>query len=205
MNEGMDLVSSRSGNSSASSDQTQEDLWVASSREGDTLAFNRLVLKWEMTVYNMALRMLRDQEEALEATQEIFLLAFKNIRRFRQNCKFSTWLYRITLNHCISRAKQRPRGAYLSLDDESVSDSAGGQLQIPQTQVGELIRKERKNRVLEALLYLPPEQRAVVELKFFQEMTFEDIAAVLETPMSTIKSRLYAGLELLKIRLGHKV
>ena len=69
-------------------DQIQEIAWVAASRGGDTLAFNRLVLKWERPIYNLALRMLQDPEEAAESTQEVFLSAFKNIGRFRQEYQF---------------------------------------------------------------------------------------------------------------------
>src|SRR5512146_866188 len=102
----------QTGRSSATSDQAQEISWISASRRGDTRSFNRLVLKWEKTIYNMALRMLQDREEAAEATQEVFLLAFKSIRRFRGDSKFSTWIYRIVLNHCITRLKQRPPGMH---------------------------------------------------------------------------------------------
>ncbi len=200
----MSSVFEKPGRSSLSSDQAQDNLWIASSKKGDTLAFNRLVLKWEATVYNVALRMLQDRDEAAEATQEVFLLAFKNIQGFRQDSKFSTWLYRITLNHCVSRLKQRPPGTHISLDDENAARSVLWEMQIPHGQVGELIRSEQRNKLLSALSHLPPDQRVIVELKFFQEMTFEDIAAVLEIPLSTIKSRLYAGLETLKIRMSNK-
>jgi len=160
------------------------------------------VLKWEKTVYNVALRMLRDREEAAEATQEAFLMAFRSIRRFRRDSKFSTWIYRIVLNHCLTRVKQRPPGTYLSLEDASAVESPAPQLRIAETQVSELMQMEQRSRVWAALLRLPVDQQAVIELKFFQEMTFEEIAAVLEVPLSTIKSRLYSGLEMLKIRLG---
>ena len=180
----------------------QEIAWISASQRGDTLAFNRLVLKWEKTVYNAALRMLQDREEAAEATQEAFLLAFKSIRRFRRDSKFSTWLYRIVLNYCLTRLKQRPPGMHFSLEDESEAGSTAPQLQVADTQIGEIIRREQRKRVLAALLNLPPDQQAVIELKFFQELTFEEIAAILEAPLSTIKSRLYSGLETLKIRLG---
>ncbi len=183
-------------------DQDQENSWIAASLRGDTRAFNRLVLKWEKTVYNVALRMLRDREEAAEATQEVFLLAFRSIRRFRRDSKFSTWIYRITLNHCLTRVKQRPPGTHLSIEDVSAGDSPAPQLRIAETQVGKLMQMEKRNRVWAALLHLPVDQQAVIELKFFQELTFEEIAAVLEVPLSTIKSRLYSGLEMLKIRLG---
>jgi RNA polymerase sigma-70 factor, ECF subfamily len=181
--------------------QSNESSWVSASQKGDTSAFNRLVLKWEKNIFNLACRMLYDHEEAAEATQEVFLLAFRNIRRFRRDSKFSTWLYRIALNHCISRLKQRPSGAHIYLDDP-IAGPHLEQLRVAGTQPGELIRSERKRCVQEAIHMLPLDQRAVVELKFFQDLTFEQMAEVLETPLSTIKSRFYAALEILKVRLS---
>ncbi len=183
-------------------DQVQESAWVAASQRGDTLAFNRLVLKWEQTIYNVALRMLQNRDEATEAAQEVFLLAYRNIRRFRQDARFSTWLYRIAINHCVSRARRRPPGLHISLDSDDSATAPARQLQTADTQEADLLRAEDRLRVHTALAFLPPEQRAVIELKFFQELTFEDIAAVLQVPLSTIKSRLYAGMELLKVRLS---
>ncbi len=184
-------------------DPAQEISWISASQRGDTLAFNHLVLKWEKTVYNMALRMLKHREEAADATQEAFLLAFKNIRRFRSDSKFSTWIFRIVLNHCVTRIRQRPPGIHLSLNDANAAENPIKQLRATETQVGELARLEQKHKLLAAISQLDPDQQAVIELKFFQEMTFEEIAAILDAPLSTIKSRLYAGLELLKIRLGN--
>ncbi len=204
MGEYMSSAISRTGDSSVASEQAQENSWVSASRRGDALAFNRLVLKWERPIYNVALRMLQDREEAADAAQEIFLLAFKGIRRFRQDSKFSTWLYRITLNHCITRAKQRPSGIHLSLDDENSRENPIEQLVSAGSQAGDLMRSEQQRRVHNALSHLQADQQAVIELKFFQEMTFEEIAEVLDAPLSTIKSRLYSGLEMLKIRLGDK-
>jgi RNA polymerase sigma-70 factor (ECF subfamily) len=183
-----------------SPDQVQETAWVAASQSGDTVAFNRLVLKWEKSIYNLALRMLQEPEEAAEAAQEIFLSAFTNIRRFRRDSRFSTWLYRIAVNHCISRLRRRPPGLHYSLDENRPDSRAS--LPTRESHERELLREESRNRVRQALEYLSPEQKAVVELKFFQELTFEEIAAVVQLPLSTIKSRLYSGLETLKIRLG---
>jgi RNA polymerase sigma-70 factor (ECF subfamily) len=204
MDPGLNSVWGRNGSVSASPEQVQEAAWVASSQLGDTLAFNRLVLKWERTIYNVSLRMLQDHDEAEEATQEVFLSAFRNIRRFRQDARFSTWLYRIAMNHCISRARRRPPGTFVPLHEQAEEAVPAPQLRVGETQEGELLGKESRRRVRTALAFLPPEQRAVVELKFFQERTFEDIAAILETPLSTVKSRLYAALDSLKTRLGRK-
>jgi RNA polymerase sigma-70 factor (ECF subfamily) len=180
--------------------KTQEELWVEASRKGDAQAFNRLVLKWEKKVYNIALRMLQDREEAAEATQGIFLRAYRDIKRFRHDSRFSTWLHRIAINHCISSLRRRPPGIHQSLDDTGSAPSAV-QLQVSEPQIDTIIRSEQQGRIYTALSHLAPEQRAAIELKFFQGMTFEDIAAVLGTPLSTIKSRIYAGLEILKVRL----
>lgn len=199
MNEYATPAMVRTGKTSVASDQ--EASWISACQHGDAMAFNRLVLKWEKTVYNIALRLLVDREEASEATQEVFLLTFKNIRRFRRDSKFSTWLYRIALNHCLTRLKQRPPGTYLSLEDQMDTANPAPQLRVPETQVSELVRREERQMVLKALSHLPPEQKAVIELKFFQELKFEEIAAILEIPLSTIKSRLYTGMETLKIRL----
>jgi RNA polymerase sigma-70 factor (ECF subfamily) len=203
MNQELNSVWGQGGSALPSSlDHAQEKAWIAESQRGDTMAFNRLVLKWERAIYNVAMRMLQDRDDAAEAAQEVFLLAYRNIRRFRQDAKFSTWLYRIAINHCISRARRRPQGTHVTLDGGSPGTPPPMQLRVMENQEGELLQEENRNRVLSALAFLPPEQRAVVELKFFQELTFEDIAAVLQVPLSTIKSRLYSGLEMMKVRLG---
>jgi RNA polymerase sigma-70 factor (ECF subfamily) len=202
MSKYMSSAISRATRSSITSDHSQEAVWIADSQRGNAQAFNRLVLKWEKLVYNLALRMLKDREEAAEATQEIFLQAFKGIRRFRQDSRFSTWIYRIALNYCSNFMKQRPPGIHLSLDDDSSRSNPAETLTVVESQTGELLRSEKKRRVLGALARLLPEQQAVIELKFFQELTFEEIAEVLDIPLSTIKSRLYSGLEMLKVRLG---
>jgi len=203
MQESIETVLSKTSTVAADSkDKTQESAWIAAAQKGDTLAFNRLVLKWEKAIYNLNLRMLHDCEEAAEATQEVFLSAYKSIRRFRRESRFSTWMYRIAVNQCISRLRRRPQGAHYSLDATGPSSSVVHQLPRSESHEGEILREETRRRVRLALEHLPPEQRAVVELKFFQDLTFEEIASVIQTPLSTVKSRLYSGLEILKVRLG---
>lgn len=176
--------------------------WIAASRQGDGLAFNRLVLKWEKQVYNLVFRMVHSREEAAEVTQEVFMSAFKHIHRFRHDARFSTWLYRIAVNHCISRLRSRPPGLHYSLDQEAGIDLIG-RIKPVESHEKELAREECRTHVRKALRSLTPEQQAVVELKFFQELTFDEIAAIVQAPLSTVKSRLYSGLETLKTRLGH--
>ncbi len=184
------------------SERVQEGAWVSASQRGDALAFNRLVLRWEKPIYNLSLRMLQDRDEAAEAAQEVFCSAFKNIRRFRKDARFSTWIYRIAVNHCITRLRKRPPGVHLSLDDQRPDSPLKGWTPALESHEKDVLREEDRRRVRQAIERLPAEHRAVVELKFYQDLTFEDIAEVMEIPLSTIKSRFYAGLEMLKQKLG---
>jgi RNA polymerase sigma-70 factor (ECF subfamily) len=172
--------------------------WVAASQRGDTAAFNRLVLKWEKQVYNLALRMLQDPDDAAETTQEIFLRAFRAIRSFRQDANFSTWLYRIAANQCLTRLKKRGHHRPYSLDDQELKATIDQQAPHQESHEQQFLRQDAGARVREALVLLSPEQRLVLELKFFREMTFEEIAVVVQVPVSTVKSRLYDGLGVLK-------
>ncbi len=184
------------------SEKVQESAWVSASQQGDALAFNRLVLKWEKPVFNLSLRMLQDRDEAAEAAQEVFCSAFRNIRRFRRDAKFSTWIYRIAVNQCITRLRRRPPGLHLSLDDQRPEAPLRGWNPALESHEGDVMREEERHRVRQALERLPADHKAVVELKFYQELTFEDIADILQAPLSTVKSRFYSGLEMLKLRLG---
>lgn len=183
-------------------EEAQEMLWISESRRGDAVAFNRLVLKWERRIFNLALRMLEDRDEAAEAAQEVFLSAYRNIRRFRQDARFSTWLYRIAVNQCISKLRKRPPGVHVSLDSNERDSGIVAQLPPTESHERDFLIEETRARVRKALATLGPEQRAVLELKFYQDLTFEQIAEIIPAPLSTIKSRLYTGLEMLKSRLG---
>jgi len=178
-----------------------ESALVLACQAGDAASFNRLVLKWEGKIYNLCLRMLGNQEDAADSTQEVFLQAFRNIRKFRMNSRFSTWLYRIAVNHCIDVLNRRAGLRFQdSWDDES--GSAALRVYSGGTQEADLLHDERQRKILECLAFLPAEQRSVVELKFFQEETFGGIAGILKVPESTVKSRFYTALEILKERLG---
>jgi RNA polymerase sigma-70 factor (ECF subfamily) len=203
MEEILDSALSKDQLSDAKSlDTFQENHWVKASQQGDVVAFNRLVLKWEKPIYNLNFRMLQDPDEASEATQEVFLSAFRSIKRFRQTARFSTWLYRIACNHCVSRLRRRPPGVQYSLDDPNPENPIHRSLPIQASHEREVLNEERRKRVRQALEHLSPDQRVVVELKFFQELTLEEIAEVVQLPLGTIKSRLYGGLDILKGKLA---
>ncbi len=203
MEESLNRVLSKNHTTDAgASEGGREAAWIIACQKGDSVAFNRLVLKWEKPIYNLTFRMLLDRDEAAEAAQEVFYSAFRNIRRFRRDAKFSTWLYRIAVNHCITRLRKRPPGVHISMDDPGPDAPLKGWAPAAESHEGEVMMNEQRQRVRRALENLPEEQRAVVELKFFQDLTFEEIADAAQVPLSTIKSRLYSGLAILKSRLG---
>ena len=184
------------------SDERQERAWIEASRKGDPAAFNRLVLKWERRVYNLVLRMLGNREDAAETTQEIFLAVFRAIGRFQHQARFSTWLYRIAVNHCLTRLRRRPPLIQSMDEQDEHAVPFGERLGTADHQDRDLLRLERRHIVRQSLAGLSHEQRVVVELKFFQEETFLSISEILRVPESTVKSRFYAALEVLKGRLG---
>lgn len=182
-------------------DTSQEASWIEASRKGDTAAFNHLVQKWETTVFNLALRMLQDGEEAADVCQEVFLSAFRNIRRFQRRSRFSTWLYRIASNKCLTRLKRSPRRGELPLEGTEGTKRMRG-LSLVENQDRLIWERERRGQILKALRGLTDEQRIVVEMRIYQDRKFDEIAEILDLPSSTVKSRFYSSLSQLKDELA---
>lgn len=160
---------------------------VAKARKGNVDAFNALVSRHEKRVYNYLLRILRDREDALDLTQDVFLKAYQNLAKLSDAGRFSPWLFRIAHNEAFSLLrKKRPETTEL-VWDPSVAGAVEG-----------LFPVERNLAVERALGQLSPEQQEAVSLKIFQGFKFEEMAEILDLPLSTVKSRLYSALELLK-------
>ena len=162
--------------------------------KGDEEAFNRIVRLWETKVYNLAWRFLGNREDAQDAAQDTFFSVFKSIGTLREPKSFSTWLYRIALNHC--RARWRSQSHDVSLD-EPVPNSRGGwqdvTREIPACPPGgDLI--ETADLIRKALEGLSEEHRTAIILKEYTGLNLEEIARVMDCPLSTAKSRLYHGL-----------
>jgi RNA polymerase sigma-70 factor (ECF subfamily) len=174
---------------------------VARSREGDLDSFNQLVMRWERPIYALAYRVIGREEDARDVAQETFLRAFRALGGFKGQAKFSSWLYRITLNLCrdwIRRQRrtpvaQAPEGVdLLDLASETT----------PSETIEELVsRREMSRAVAKAMASLPDEQRTAIILKEYHGLTFQEIADLLGCPLSTVKTRLYQGLTVLRRQL----
>ncbi len=162
-----------------------EKTLVRRGQAGDNDAFARLVERNQAGVYNLALRMTRDPEEAVDLTQETFLRAWRSLPGFRAEAKFSTWLYRIAYNVCLSRRIVHAA----TFADPSAADA------VPAPEGEEppaiLLRQERRERVVAAMNRLTPAYRLVLDLYYWRDCTYDEIAAILDLPMGTVKTHIF--------------
>ncbi|PWU00290.1 MAG: hypothetical protein C5B51_25520 [Terriglobia bacterium] len=166
------------------------------SGRGGVEAYNLLVSRWEKRVYNYLLRITGNREDALDLTQDVFLKAYQNLRKLDDPGRFAPWLYRIAHNEAYSLfRKRKPEANVEECEPEATGNGimAGGSSVFP---------IELNLAVAGALERLSPEQREAIVLKIYQGFKFEEMAQILECPVSTVKSRLYAALEILKTQLA---
>jgi len=162
---------------------------IGKARHGDVDAFNLLVSRWERKVYNYLYRLVGDREDALDLAQEVFLKAYQNLGRLEDVARFAPWLFRIAHNEaCSLMRRNRPESEFT----EPAPGHAGPQM----------LPIEVSLAVERALERLSAEQREAVLLKMYQGFKFEEMAEILGCPVSTVKSRLYAALDLLKETLA---
>jgi RNA polymerase sigma-70 factor (ECF subfamily) len=178
--------------------RSDEEL-VEACRAGETSAFDILVARWEDKIRGVAYRVLGSEDEARDVAQEAFLKAYRGVVAFKQEARFSSWLYQIALNLCRDRLRRRKTRATVSLEEAEATGTV-----IVETRPGaheRLQQLDLAHTVRRAIEALPDEQREVVVLKEYQGLTFLEIAQTLEVPVSTVKTRLYRGLGQLRLRL----
>jgi RNA polymerase sigma-70 factor, ECF subfamily len=178
-----------------------DEIIVQRALTGETDAFGEIVRRWERRIFALAYGILGREEDARDATQETFLAAFRNLRGFRGEAKVSSWLHRIAVNQCITRQRQARVRSEAALDDEEEKNSARFAMPVIYAPSRVVERRQETVAVRRAVNSLPIELRQVVIMKEFEELTFREIAEVLELPLSTVKSRLYTAMKQLQMRL----
>lgn len=180
---------------------TDEEL-VAKSISGDADSFNELILRWERPIYALAYRTIGREEDARDVCQETFLRAFRALPGFRGQAKFSSWLYRIALNLCRDWVR-RERRTPIVQPPEDVDMMELAAAAEPSESIEELVsRKDLTRSVERAMARLPEEQRMAIVLKEYHGLTFQEIADLVGCPLSTVKTRLYQGLTVLRRELA---
>lgn len=208
-----DLPKSNQPRASLDSDNNGTDrlhtVWKLVNREGTMLdeqlvqrlqhgqreAFTTLVSKWQDRIYTFCLRQLGERELAEEATQDIFVKVFTSIQSFRMESKFSTWLYRISTNHCINlrnKHHRRHRKQHHSFDEMN------NQLHSVDNPIDRLETLDFEQQLQEALGQLPEEHRVLLILRDIQDCSYEEIADITNLNLGTIKSRIHRGRKQLK-------
>lgn len=167
----------------------EEQVWLEKAMEGDKEAFGKIIEAYQSPVFNLAYRMLNNAKEAEEAAQEAFIRAYTRLDSYNPDRKFSTWLLSITSNYCIDQIRKR-RAILLSIDEPLaphpalMSDKALG----PESQ---MVHGQQEDMVQSLLAELAPDYRQAVILRYWHELSYEEIADVMDTTVSAIKSRLF--------------
>lgn len=179
---------------------TDEEL-VARSIRGDADSFNQLILRWERPIYALAYRTIGREEDARDVCQETFLRAFRALPAFRGQAKFSSWLYRIALNLCHDWLRKERRTPLVQTPEDVDLDELAGAAG-PSESIEDLVARKNLGRLVErAVAQLPEEQRTAIILKEYHGLTFQEIAELVGCPLSTVKTRVYQGLLVLRREL----
>jgi RNA polymerase sigma-70 factor (ECF subfamily) len=159
---------------------------IAKARRGHVEAYNVLVSRWEKRVFNYLLRLVGHREDALDLSQDVFLKAYQNLKKLDDPSRFAGWLFRIAHNEAYSLLrKNKPEGELAAEPGTAEATSR-------------MYPVELTLAVESALARLSEDQREAVLLKIYQGFKFEEMAEILSCPVSTVKSRLYTALDLLK-------
>lgn len=187
------------------SKNTQEDReLVAAAKRGDNKAFEALLRKYRKSVYYMLLKMIKNPDDAEDLTQEAFAKAFNSIEKFDATFAFSTWLFRIATNNCIDFIRKK-RVQTVSIDQPMEGDDGSNiHFDVKDDNLDpnqSMLKKQRKKYLNMAIERLPEKYRTLVELRYFKEYSYEEVAQELQIPLGTVKAQLFRARELLSQEL----
>ena len=190
----------------------EEQLLVDRCRQGDRESFGQLMRLHERQIFNFTYRMLGDEEEAEDLTQDIFIAAFKGIRKFRGEAKFSTWLYRIALNQTRNRIKYLSRRDFFAKQNRRAQHKEESPWENPEfladsapTPEQWTLTKSMAAQVQECLNQIPPQARQILVLRDVQGFSYEELSEMLSLNPGTVKSRLHRARSALQQRLADKL
>jgi RNA polymerase sigma factor (sigma-70 family) len=182
------------------SDKAQYDyLLVQTALTGDEKAFAKLMSRYKDSIYFMLLKMVNNKNDAEDLTLEAFGKAFKSLHQYSPNFAFSTWLFKIATNNCIDFLRKR-RGVYVSIENNQENGDGETPVKLRSTEPDpeeKLIRIQRAVLMRKIVHRLKPRYRILVELRYFREYSYEEIAKELHLPLGTVKAQLFRAREML--------
>ena len=174
-------------------DRHQDLKTIRRCKRGEEAAFAEILARYRGPIYNLCYRMSRSPEDARDLAQEVFIKVFRLLDRYDEEYAFSSWLFRIATNHCIDHLR-RNRLRFLSLDGVVGPDGEEYELQLPSGDPEPdtvLERKEALARLEEVIADLPPHYKAITLLRHQQQLSYEEIAVILQLPLGTVKARIH--------------
>lgn len=184
------------------SDKALEDFELIDQavQKNDEKAFAKLMQRYKRPVYHMILKMVRNVDDAEDLTIESFAKAFRSLHRFKKDFTFSTWLFRIATNNTIDHIRKKKLNT-LSIDNRFTDDNGDGisiEVEDENLNPQEETIKEQKAELIQVFVdKLPPKYQKLVRLRYFQELSYEEIAVELEAPLGTVKAQLHRARELM--------
>lgn len=191
--------------SSLSVNSSGELEFIERLKSGEAKAFDEFVIRYSGNVFALLMRLTEDEEEARDLTQDTFLSALKAIKNFRGDADLKTWLYRIAVNESRNRFrwwKRRNKSSIVSLDAENVFGQTSEVADLGENPEAATLRRERERALRQALSELSPNFREVIVLRDIEGLSYEEVAAALETNVGTVKSRIARGREELRKKLS---
>lgn len=181
-----------------------EKLLIKKSKSGDVEAFEQLIFDYQKKAYNIALRIMGNQEDAKDMCQEAFIRIFKSIEGFKEQSSFSTWMYRIVTNVCLDEIRKKKKNDTVSLDN--TFETQNGEVHFEtasdeDTPEEAFIRTEKRRIILKEINSLSEEYKTAIVLRDIQGFSYEEIANILCCSIGTVKSRINRGRNILKNRL----
>lgn len=173
-------------------------------QKGDKGAFDLLVLKYQHKIVNLVMRYVRDQEQALDITQEAFIKAYRALPRFRGDSAFYTWLYRIAVNtakNYLAAQRRRPMDIEFDLQDPEQYD-LHAKLRETDTPEGVSISNELRETLMHAIAALPEDLRTAIILRELDGMSYEEIAQTMDCPVGTVRSRIFRARDAIGKKIG---
>src|SRR5215467_14340550 len=156
---------------------------------GDMTAFDELMIRYERQIYRVCYRFVENREDAMDLAQEVFIKAFEHLATFRRESSLKTWLYRIAMNHCINHVKKH------SQEFVEVTEYTGSVHSRVQDQLEDREQREHFRRLVKLL---PPKQKAILEMRINEQLSYEEIARISGRSISTIKASVFFALEKLR-------
>ena len=181
-----------------------DEVLVKRAQQGDTAAFDELVRRYTSIVYRVLYKILRHEEDTQDALQDTFVSAYRALPRFRQDARFSTWIYRIATNAALMKARAR-KNNMVSLDHPTEDPDAQSAWELPDwsaTPDEEIMTGETRRIMEDAIQALPPEQRAAFVLHDIQDLSSAETAQAMGITVSAVNSRLHRARVFLRDRIG---